>query len=505
MEKYQAVYDLLLDAEKRFGDRTVIIEDDNEVTYSEMKRNSFKLANVLYDLGLKRGDKAAVYLPNRKEYFYIYYACFITGIIVVPIDFYLSEEEVINISDHCGAKLIFAESNPRCNLANLRYQSKSIKFIVSLDSQPQFLSFNNLLESASEDFKKVEIELDNYSSIFYTSGSTGKPKGVIWNYKHIHIGSNSLDFFLPDYVLNQRAITAIPMSHIAGVLFPMLAIKMGLSTVILERFHPLNFVKLVEKWKVSLFWIVPPMWYALLYLKEIEKFDLSSVKLAAVFGATSDPEMIRRSKKYLPNADIYNGWGMTEVVGPTTISEPNFLETVGRPYPWVTLKISGEDGVEKNVGEIGEIWAKGEAVFLGYYNEPELTAQVFEDGWFKTGDLAKADKDGNIYIVGRSKDMLKVGGQIVWCAEVEHTLLKHPCVKEAAIAGAPDKLRGEVPVAFIVLKEGIVLPKKYIIEFLQEHLAKFKIPKEVKYLEELPKSGTGKIDKGKLKEMAAAL
>lgn len=504
MQLYENVYDLLIKAENNFGDRTAIIEDDKEISYSEMRKKSFKLANALYSLGIKRGDKIAIYLPNRSEYFYIYYACFITGIIVVPIDFYLSEEEVINIANHCEVKLIFAESGPRCNLRNLSYNAKTVKFIISLDNQPQFLSFDKLLEGAREDFKKVDIELNNYSCIFYTSGSTGKPKGVIWNYKHIHIGSNSLDFFLRDYVLNQRAITAIPMSHIGGLLFPMLAIKMGLSTVILERFHPLNFVKLIEKWKVSIFWIVPPMWYALLYLKEIEKFDLSCVKLADVFGATSDPELIRRSKKYFPNANLYNGWGMTEVVGPTTVSEPNFLETVGKPCPWVTLKIVGEDGQEKNVGEIGEIWAKGEAVFLGYYNEPELTAQSFEDGWFKTGDLAKMDKDGNIYIVGRSKDMLKVGGQIVWCAEVEHTLLKHPCVKEAAIVGAPDKLRGEVPVAFIVLKEGIVLPKKYIIEFLHEHLAKFKIPKEVKYLSELPKSGTGKIDKGTLKEMAMA-
>jgi len=149
--------------------------------------------------------------------------------------------------------------------------------------------------------------------------------------------------------------------------------------------------------------------------------------------------------------------------------------------------------------------AKGEGVFLGYYNEPELTAELFENGWFKTGDLAYIDKEGYVYLVGRSKDMLKVGAEIVWCAEVENTLLKHPCIREAAVIGIPDKLRGEVPAACIVLKEGIVLPEKYIIEYAVEHLAKFKIPKQIIYMKELPKTGVGKIDKAKLKEIYAEL
>jgi len=496
------IYDLLVSTEKRYDGKTAIIDGDKEISYTEMKENAFKLANALHGLGLEKGDKVAVYIPNRAEYFYIYYACYITGIIIVPIDFYLKEDEVINIVDHCGAKLIFAESNQRCNLINLKNKSNCLKNIISLDSEPQYLSYNNLINNMPVTFKKVDIERNNYSSIFYTSGSTGKPKGVLWNYRHIHIGSDAFDYFLHDYIVNARSITAIPLSHSGGVLFPMLAIKYGLSTVILERFHPLVFLKLVEKWRVSTFWMVPPMWYALLYLKEIERFDLTSVKLADVFGAQSDPETLIRAKKYFPNADLFNGWGMTEVVPPTTVCEPNNITTVGKPHPWVTLKIADENGIEKNVGEIGELQAKGEGVFIGYYNEPELTANVFDDGWFKTGDLAKKDKNGNYYIVGRTKDMLKVGGQIVWCNEIENVLMEHPCIKEVAIVGIPDKLRGEVPATFIVLKEGIVLPKKYITEFLIDRVAKFKLPKIIKFLDELPKTGPGKIDKAKLKEIA---
>ncbi|MDY6822156.1 MAG: class I adenylate-forming enzyme family protein, partial [Deferribacterota bacterium] len=414
------VFDLLVSAEERYDGRTAIIDGDKEISYAEMKENAFKLANALHGLGLEKGDKVAVYIPNRAEYFYIYYACYITGIIIVPIDFYLKEDEVINIVDHCGVKLIFAENNQRCNLTNLKNKSNCLKNIISLDSEPQYLSYNNLTNNMPVAFKKVDIERNHYSSIFCTSGSTGKPKGVLWNYRHIHIGSDALDYFLHDYIVNARAITAIPLSHSGGMLFPMLAIKCGLSTVMLERFHPLVFLKLVEKWRVSMFWMVPPMWYALLYLKEIERFDLTSVKLADVFGAPSDPETLRRAKKYFPNADLFNGWGMTEVVPPVTVCEPNNITTVGKPHPWVTLQIADENGLEKNAGEIGELRARGEGVFMGYYNEPELTAKVFDDGWFKTGDLAKKDKNGNYYIVGRTKDMLKVGGQIVWCNEIEN-------------------------------------------------------------------------------------
>lgn len=496
------VYELISSAEERFGNRTVIIEKGRQINYAEVKENSFKLANALYDSGLRKGDKVAVYLPNRAEYFYIYYACYITGIIIVPIDFYLSEDEIVNIIDHCGVKLIFAQNSPRSNLASLIHKSGSLKTVVSLDEKPQFTSFDNLIEKASKIFKKVHIDKDNYSSIFCTSGTTGKPKGVLWNYRHIHIGCDALEYFLHDFMPGRCTITAIPFSHSAGLLSPMGALKLGISSVVLDHFHPIEFLKVIEKWKVNGFWMVPPMWYALLFLKDIAQFDLTSVEFAAVFGATSDPEMIKRTNKYFPNCTLFTGWGMTEVIPPTTVCEPNRIENVGKPYPWVNLKIVDESGKEKYVNEIGELCAKGEGVFLGYYNEPEQTAELFDDGWFKTGDLAKVDKDGNYHIVGKTKDMLKVGGQIVWCAEVENVLMKHHCVHEVATIGVPDKLRGEVPMAFIVLKEGIVLPEKYILEFASEHLAKFKIPKAIRYVNDLPKTGSGKIDKAKLKEMA---
>ena len=497
------VFDLIATAEERYGNRTAIIDNDKEIDYKNVKINSYTLAEALYQLGLKKGDKIAIYLPNRVEYVYIYFACYLTGIIVVPIDFYLSDTEIINITNHCKIKYIFAEKSPRCNMSKLINNCDSLKGIISLDDKPQYISFSKLVEKKVDKFKKVTIDNDDYSSIFYTSGTTGKPKGVLWNYRHIQIGADSVYYFFKDYLLNHRSIASIPLSHSGGILFPMSMLKLGMSVVMQRKFNPLEFLKLAEKWNVTCFWIVPPMWYALLYLKDIAQFNLSSVKLSVVFGAPSDPELIKKSNKYFPNAEIYTGWGMTEVVPPATVCKLAEPGNVGKPYPWIKLKVVDENGFERKTGEIGELCAKGEGVFLGYYNEPELTAELFEDGWFKTGDLAYIDKEGCVHLVGRSKDMLKVGAEIVWCAEVENTIMKHPCVKEAAVIGIPDKLRGEVPVAYIVLKEGIVLPEKYIIEYAVEHLAKFKIPKHIIYMKELPKTGVGKVDKAKLKEIYA--
>ncbi|MFY9453241.1 MAG: hypothetical protein WBL11_05170, partial [Bacteroidales bacterium] len=159
------------------------------------------------------------------------------------------------------------------------------------------------------------------------------------------------------------------------------------------------------------------------------------------------------------------------------------------------------DGNEVKVGEVGELIVRGKSVFCGYYNEPELNNEVFKDGWFYTGDLARKDEEGNYYIIGKSKDTIKVGGQLVWAAEVEEVILRHPCVKEAAVIGIPDQLRGEVVKAFIVLHDGIVLPKQYLMDYLRDNLAKFKLPREIEYISELPKTGSGKVNKAALREM----
>jgi len=509
METRPDVRQLIIEAADKYGEKTAFISNNTEYNFLQLKESSFRLANSLLDLGYKKGDKIAIYLPNCIEYIFSYYAIYSLGCVVVPIDFFLSQNEVVAISNHCELKGLITTNNTKFNLLELRQSIPTLKDIITIEDNSKFLSFWRLATNSKPDLEDQNVTTDMMSSIFYTSGTTGMPKGAAWNYLHIHLGSEQYKYFgtykgLEDRFRideTERLIAPIPFSHSGGVLYPMLAIKYGVSTVIMPQFNPYDFVKLVDKWQVTGFHMVPPMYYAILYLKEIKKYKLESIKWAAVFGAPSSPDLMMRFEKLCPNAVVVNGWGMTEVIPPTCLSTPGNIKSIGKPSPNIEMKIFDSHDNEVKLGEVGELVVRGKSVFLGYYKEPDLNNEVFKNGWFYTGDLARNDDEGNFYIIGKSKDTIKVGGELVWAAEIEELLLKHPCVEEAVAIGIPDQLRGEVVKCYIALRDGVVFPKQYILEYMRENLAKFKVPKEIEYLDELPKTGTGKINKAALREL----
>ncbi|MCM8789764.1 MAG: fatty acid--CoA ligase family protein, partial [Candidatus Omnitrophica bacterium] len=237
---------------------------------------------------------------------------------------------------------------------------------------------------------------------------------------------------------------------------------------------------------------------------EFESFNFSSLRFITVFGAPGSLEQIKRFHKYCPNAKLLHGWGMTETQGPTIVTAPDSekIESVGKPLPWVEVKIFDENDNEVPFGQIGEIVVRGEQISEGYYKDPYLTKQTIRNGWFHTGDLGRFDEEGDLYIVGRKKEMIKVGGEIVFEPEVEGALHKHPDIAEVAVVGVLDKLRGEVPKAYIVLKENKKLDEQELCYFCREHLAHFKIPHYFEFVESLPKNRAGKIDKEQLRKKA---
>jgi len=498
--------ELLIDAADKYGKNTAYIYRDKEYDFITLKDCSLQLANSLLDMGFRKNDKIAIYLPNCIEYIYSYFAIYSLGCVAVPIDFALSLTEVVSISNHCGLKGIITTKQAKFNLFELKGRISTLKEIITIEDDSRYVSFDNLTKSGKDGLNDQNIDSQMFSSIFYTSGTMGRPKGALWNYEHIHLGAEQLKYFTTYEYLKtilridetERTIAAVPLSHSAGILFVMTAVKYGMSHVIMPRFSPLDFIKMVDKWKVTGVFMVPPMYYAILYLKEVESYSLDSLRWANVFGAPSSYDLMMRFQKLCPNAVILNGWGMTGIIPPISASSPENIKSVGRHVPNVELKIFDSKGNAISTGEVGELVARGKSVFCGYYNEPELNQEAFKDGWFYTGDLGRFDEKGNLYIVGKSKDTIKVGGELVWAAEIEEILLKHPCIKEAAAVGVPDELRGEVVKCYIVLKEGIVLPQKYVMEFLREHLSRFKMPRQIEYLDELPKTGSGKINKAAL-------
>ncbi|MCX6349702.1 MAG: class I adenylate-forming enzyme family protein [Candidatus Aureabacteria bacterium] len=417
------------------------------------------------------------------------------GAIAVPLDFFLAEEEVAAFLNHAEPRVLITTSRGRINVGRLAARASSRLRLVTVDNDPRLSSdFWGLLPRDPSGLNEIPLSEDDLAAIFYTSGSTGRPKGALWNRRHLHLGADAAQEAIGiDETF--KSLAAIPFSHSAGILYPALAVRYGMQFVIQERFSPMEFVRCIERRKITNIWLVPSMFYAILTLKGLESCDLTSLRWVDFFGAPSDPEVIRRFKKLCPQAKLTNGWGMTETAPPLTVSDPDDVASVGKVRSRAEVRIVDLEDRGRPMGEVGEIAVRGEAVCLGYYREPELTAQVFRNGWLHTGDLGRFDEKGNLYIVGRIKDVIKVAGEIVVASEIELVLLRHPCVMEAAVIGVPDPLRGQSPKAFVVLKEGAAASREELASYCRKSLAHFKIPRVFEFRKSLPKTGPGKIDK----------
>ncbi|MCX5707129.1 MAG: AMP-binding protein [Candidatus Omnitrophica bacterium] len=484
-------------------DKPAFIFKDEAVTFLNLKNNVFKLADSLQKLGVNSGDKVALYLPNWPEYVYSYLAIWSLGAIAVPLDFMLTEDELIPCLTHCEAKVLIAKAKATIQLQKIKASCPLLKNLITCHEQKEgCLSFEDLLAQAQPVKPALKINDSDYAIIFYTSGTTGKPKGVLINYKQLGAPPQSMDFFVGGIKETDVALCALPFSHLGGLIYIQNSIVYGLSVILMERFIPVEFLRNIHQYRVSCFWIVPSMYYAFLQLKEFETFDLSSLRWIVSFGASNSPEALRRFHRYCPNAHLLNGWGLTETNAPTVVLPmgSNKIESVGRSAPWIEVKIFDDQGNEAGVGEVGEIVVKSWVVTDGYYKDDALTQEVIRDNWFYTGDLGRFDKEGHLYIIGRKKEMIKVGGEIVFEPEVEEVLQKHPDIAEAAVIGIADTLRGEVPKAFVSLKEGRALSEEELRYFCRQHLAHYKIPHFFKFKTALPKNRTGKIDKELLRK-----
>ncbi|MDP8290358.1 MAG: AMP-binding protein [Candidatus Susulua stagnicola] len=471
------------------------------ITFSEIRDAAFKLANYFLKIGVISNDKIAIFLPNTPKSIFAFLGIFSAGATVVPLDFMLTENEIINFINHSQSKILIA--HPKLDLANLQDSCPSLnKIIVCSEDNENSSFFDSILKEEDSNQPNLEHKENDLAALFYTSGSTGHPKGVSLEYRHLDNPSNTINHFLGVFGDDVFLCGGVPFSHIGGLGYILLMVHFASTLVLMERFQPLEFLKNIERHKVTIFCIVPAMYIAILSLKGYGEFDLSSLRYAVVFGAPSSPILLKRFHKLCPQAIALNGWGMTETSAPNSFSPPDEskISSIGYLNFNIEAKIVDQAGNKLNSPSQGELWVKGEAIIREYYKEPGLTKEVLtEDGWLKTGDIVRIDSDLLYYIVGRKKDMIKVAGEIVFSAEVEEKINKYSKVAEVAVIGIADDLRGEVPKAFIVSKEKEPFSEQELKDFLKEHLAHFKIPHYFEFVENLPKNRTGKIDKQKLK------
>lgn len=496
------IYQIIEKTAARFPNKTALIFNDKTVTFSDLKSSVFRTANLLRAQGIIKGDKIGIYLPNCLEYVYSYLACFCLGAVAVPLDFMLKDEELISCLDHSETKLLIAQDRKGVDLPAIKTQVPGLDKIILVNSlQDGFGAFEELFNQSEPVFEETDIMDFDPALIMYTSGTTGRPKGILLNTRHLEGSPQAMEYFV-DLSDQDIKLAAIPFSHIGGFIYIQNCINFGITLVVMERFNPFEFLEKINRYKVTCFHIVPPMYNAILTLKEIERFDLSSLRWVVVFGAPSSPEILQRFNRYCPNARLLNGWGMTETTPPNTVTplDSDNIESVGKPAPNCRIKIIDDDDKEVETGAVGEIVISGWVVMDEYYKDPEETARVKRNGWLHTGDLGRFDQDGYLYIVGRKKEMIKVAGQIVYAPEVEAAFYKHGDVSEVAVIGIQDQLKGEAVKAFVVLKSGSKTAAEDLRYFVRQHLANFKVPQTIELRAELPKNRTGKIDKNILKE-----
>ncbi len=498
------IYNQLNNSAQQFGDKKAIIFKEQAVSFVDLRQNVLSLAHGLRSLEVKKSTRVAIYLPNCLEYVYGYLASFCLGATVIPLDFMLKNDELISCLSHGEAEVLIMVYKPDIDIVAIKKAAghlRKVIFIGESKGQSWEVPFESLM--GHDSFAPVDIVANDPALLMYTSGTTGAPKGILLNYRHLNGSPEAMKYFV-DLTDRDVKLCAIPLSHIGGFIYIQNCIIFGITLVLMDRFHPLEFLKNVVTYHVTCFHIVPPMYTALLTLKNLDQFDLSSLRWVVVFGAPSSPDILERFHKYCPNAKLLNGWGMTETCPPNTVTplDSNRIESVGKPAPNCEIEIVNDEDQPLAIGEIGEIVIKGWVVMQEYYKDPESTAIAKRNGHFHTGDLGRFDEDGFLYIVGRKKEMIKVAGQIVYAPEVEVALCKHEAVLEAAVIGIPDPMRGEAVKAYVVLKDNAGIDGLQLKYFAREHLANFKVPQTIEVRGNLPKNRTGKIDKEILKQEA---
>jgi acyl-CoA synthetase (AMP-forming)/AMP-acid ligase II len=488
------------------GAKTALVFEDRRISYSELMNRVAALSSFLVERGITKGMRVVAYLPNIPEFVDVYLAVLSIGAILVPVDFRLKPEEVADIVKDCTPSFIVSTATMGGGLKKDDFV-KDILF-VDAPSVVEGAGYQQIIREKGKALPSVTIGDEDEALFLYTSGSTGRPKGVVLVTRQLDLFPQQMIDTFPEIIGPDLPFGVIlPMSHISGPILVNLLLKVQSTLVIFPGWRPDVVWKAVEKERVTWFHGVPPIFQMLLVDPNLDKYDLSSLKLLAMMGMSVPKTLLLTYQQRFPHITMTQGFGLTETSPILTFLKAKDsvrkIGSVGLPVRDAEVKVVDEGGKELPRGEAGDIIARGPMIMKGYYNNPEETKRVIRDGWFWTGDLGMFDKEGYLYHMGRSKDIVITGGLNVYPAEIENVLLRHSDVMETAVIGVPDEKRGEVLIAFIVNRDGAPLKEKELLKHCREHLADFKVPKGIIAIDKIPLLSNGKVDKVKLREMGA--
>lgn len=514
-----------------WGERTFTVYEGERVSYEATYRATVALAHRLLAAGIGKGDRVALAMRNLPEWPVVFFAAVSIGAIIVPLNAWWTGAELEYGLRDSGAKLLVVDGERHERLRHCYDRMPALEQVVvaralgsvdagavTLDS---WLGHSDAWATLPDQlFPDCDIAPDDDAAIFYTSGTTGHPKGAVGSHRNFitniftsaYVSARTVlrrGEMPPDMPEAKVMLLVIPLFHVTACSAVMMgSIATGSSLVMMRKWDVEGAMALIEREKVQLTGGVPTIAWQLIEHPARSRYDLSSLDTIAYGGAPSAPELVRRIHEEF-GALPGNGWGMTETTATVTNHQGEEYLTrptsAGPPVPTADLKIMSVDGTtELPLGEVGELWARGPMVMRGYWNKPEATAETFIDGWVRTGDLARLDEEGFLYIVDRAKDIVIRGGENIYSSEVEDVLYAHPAVTDCALIGIPHKTLGEEPAAVVHLAPGMHATEEELQAWVRARLAAFKVPVAIRFVKEvLPRNANGKILKKELHALFA--
>jgi long-chain acyl-CoA synthetase len=485
----------------RAPDSAAVRLGEAELTYAELDERSARLATLLRERGMERGDRVGVMLPNILEFPIAYYGVLRAGGIVVPMNVLLKRREIAFYLEDSGAELLLAWHG-FCAEARDGTADADAELI---EVEPG--SFAELLAGCEPSAELADTDEEDTAVILYTSGTTGKPKGAELTHFNLSRNSEIASRTTCEIEGGDVVLGALPLFHSFGQTVGMNAsLRVGATLTLLPKFEPGEALEIMQRDGVTHFYGVPTMFGALLHHPERERFDTSALRTCITGGASMPVEVLRGFEEAF-ECEVLEGYGLSEtspVASSNHPGRPRKPGSIGTPIAEVEMKVVDEDDGEVPQGEIGEIVIRGHNIMKGYWQRPEATAEAMRGGWFHSGDMARVDEDGYFFIVDRKKDLIIRGGYNVYPREVEEVLYEHPKIREAAVVGVPHDEWGEEIGAAVVLHEGEELSPEEVSQYVKERIAAYKYPRIVWFLDDLPKGPTGKILKREIESPAAS-
>ncbi len=501
--------ELSLENIERFGEYTTAHFEGQGFTNVQLADRANRLATVLGDHGVEKGDRVLVMMPNSPDVSASFRAIWTLGAVIMPVTPQLGAEEVRYLLEDSETKVVVTLPLIAPVLAKAAESIASCRHVLAIGESdaPGVKDISRILEQASPTEEIIDRADDDLAVLLYTSGTTGKPKGVMQTHSNIVSNARSVKLLAPDIEPGRIGLAVLPLSHSYGILMMNLGALYGSVGVILPWFEVEKVYQNIERYKVDTIALVPTMMTYMLNFPDRDRYDLSSLETVTSGGAAL-PEPVRLEMERVFGVRVKDGYGMSECT--TSISgyhdeEPHRPGSVGRAIPGTELRIVDLEDNPLPPGQEGEICIRGPNVMKGYWKKPEETAQALRGGWMHSGDLGKLDEDGYLYITGRLKDLIIKGGENISPNELEEVIHRHPAVADVAVIGVPDSRYGENIWALVVPAHGRTVTEDEVKAHVGQHLTKFKIPARVVFRDDLPKTHSGKVRKTDLRREAAEM